>query len=322
MDDINTVDFVEARSLEIQCIEESINKSNKKTMLFQRLPFYKRRRNRNYDKKVKKFTYRKRDRHFLRTHNFYAKRFFMLKLEKTSIPITRRIKSSKFIYKSKDRGFLFDESFRGVFEYNLVDIESYDNKNICDDVVDQLLINSPLGVDEITVEKLRSLVDFTLLNKVQRFNNEYEVVVAERSIILVGKSISRLIPANFYSALSIINNNNLDLKNITINYNGRFKTNIICFSSDGIETNKILCLRQEVMNFWQFLISNKIIPICLNEIHRIYFESDQMSIYDNIKSNLFEKIEHKVNESIIMKYERTPISKRVSFDTGKLFLSG
>ncbi|KAL6121831.1 hypothetical protein NUSPORA_01202 [Nucleospora cyclopteri] len=118
--EINVADFVNARGKEIQSIEKSLEKSNKKSLIWQRMPFYKRRRNRCYIKKCrKKFTFRKTDRHFLRSHTFFAKRFFMLKIgEKFSIPLQRRLKSDSYIAKSMHRGFVMEESFRPVFVSN------------------------------------------------------------------------------------------------------------------------------------------------------------------------------------------------------------
>lgn len=341
MEDINAVEFVESRSLEIQSIEDSIKKSNKKTMLFQRVPFYKRRRNRNYDKKKsKKFTYRKRDRNFLRTHNFYAKRFFMLKLDKTGIPITRHIKSSKFIYKTKDQGFIFDESFRGVSEYLLSDILNYNNKlekcennNILNNESElvaydtisnnknSILKHYPLGIDEVSIDDLKNLVDFKILNKIQYLNNEFEAIITESSFFIIGKSIKNLNPVNYYCSFSILKNKNVNLQNLIKNFNVN-KKEVLHFLSfnNEIESEKILCKRNQVMELWQIFINNKIIPICLNEINRIYLESDKMSVYDNIKSNLFLKIEEKINEDIIKKFERTPKSKKMDFDLKKLFL--
>ncbi|ORD99976.1 hypothetical protein A0H76_2564 [Hepatospora eriocheir] len=112
-------EFVNSRSKEIKEIEKSIETKKKQSLIWQRLPHYKRRRNRNYDKRhTKKVKPRKKDRHVLRTHTYFAKRFFMLKLkDKLSIPLNRRVKSDKFIYKFSLRLLVFDESFRGVFEY-------------------------------------------------------------------------------------------------------------------------------------------------------------------------------------------------------------
>lgn len=120
---IDIVEFLKARSHEVEAIEKSIAVSHKQSLAWQRLPYYKRRRNRNFDRRLsKKFSHRPKDRHALRTHTYYAKRFFMLKLPAFSIPLRRRLKSMKYIYKSQSRGFVFDESFRGICVYRRAEV--------------------------------------------------------------------------------------------------------------------------------------------------------------------------------------------------------
>lgn len=310
--DINVIDFIEARSKEIQFIEESIKTTNKKTMLFQRLPFYKRRRNRNYDqRKSKKFSYRKKDRHFLRTHTYYSKRFFMLNLGKVSIPITRRIKSSKYIYKSQERGFVFDESFRGGTVYDKDYVLGLDAA--VDGYSGGAFIKShPLGARHISVRDLLSQVDLSRYNEVQSINNEYEAVVTKSSIILVGSVLcaeGRPLECVFSVMKHDCIDQVLDLKSVYKN------------SSGGLESYKIICKRSEAMDIYQRLVSCNVIPICLSEIHRLSLENDVLSVYDNVSSSLYQDIEAGVNSEIVSKYERTPKSKKQSYDLDKLYLS-
>lgn len=310
--DINVIDFIEARSKEIQFIEESIKSTNKKTMLFQRLPFYKRRRNRNYDQRMtKKFSYRKKDRHFLRTHTYYSKRFFMLSLGKVSIPITRRIKSSKYIYKSQRRGFVFDESFRGGAVYDKDYILGLDGSSSqCGS--ESILKTNPLGIDPTRVSDMLDRIDLSRHNEVQMIDNEYEVIVTESSIIMVGKVLhaeGRALECVF----SVLNHSGieqiLDLKSVYVN------------NSDGMESCKIICKRSEAMGIYQRLVNNNVIPICLSEIHRLSLENDAVSVYDNVSSSLYRSIEASVNAEIISKYNRTPKSKKQTYDLDKLYLS-
>ena len=365
-EDINTIELIEARSKEIQFIEESIKKSNKKTMLFQRLPFYKRRRNRNYDRrKSKKFSYRKKDRHFLRSHTFYAKRFFMLKLysekNKTilktdmdnqsvsskcqeqfklcdvdtdkyfennhkyndiSIPIKRRIKSSKYIYKSQDCGFLFDESFRGGFSYptdliiNLISKYQLNENQISKEIYFNEMIPT---LNKITLMDLSKSVNINLFNQVQTIDNAYEVIITKTEFYIIGAWIQdcdiSATPLN--GILSIFRKENYgfyELKNIK-------NMRIFPTSNNSIQSYKIICERSEIMQIFESLINNSIIPICLEEIYRISLENDTMTVYDNIKNNLFKIIEDSINREIIDKYNRTPKSKNVLKSTGDLYIT-
>lgn len=311
--DINVVDLVEARSKEIQLIEESIKATNKKTMLFQRLPFYKRRRNRNYDqRKSKKFSYRKKDRHFLRTHTYYSKRFFMLNLGKVSIPVARRVKSSKYIYKSQERGFVFDESFRGGAVYDKDYVLGLDDSG--DDHSDStcILESHPLGVNHISVRDLLSQVDLLRHNEVQSINNEYEAIITESSIVVVGK-VLRAGGRPLECVFSVLRHSGVGQ---VLSLKSTYKNN-----SGGLESYKILCRRSEAMEIYQKLVSNNIIPICLSEIHRLSLENDVLSVYDNVSSGLYRSIEAGVNAEIVSKYERTPKSKKQSYDLSRLYLS-
>ncbi|EQB60908.1 hydrolase (alpha beta hydrolase superfamily) [Vairimorpha apis BRL 01] len=85
-EEIKIEDFLNERTEDIQKLEKAINGSKKKSLLFQRLPFYKRRRTRsNIRKKMKRC--RKRQRHILKTHVWYAKRFKMIKINNISLPL-------------------------------------------------------------------------------------------------------------------------------------------------------------------------------------------------------------------------------------------
>lgn len=350
--DIDAIELIEARAKEIQFIEESIKKSNKKTMLFQRLPFYKRRRNRNYDKrKSKKFTYRKKDRHFLRTHTFYAKRFFMLKFETAnfnctdfsdasfnnspeascvvpnfkyndiSIPMKRRIKSSKYIYKSQDRGFLFDESFRGGFSYPtdlLVEQILKIRSESCQTSKKFCSIELLPSISQISLFSFASSIDLQKYDQVQCIENLYEVILTKEQIYIIGAwicdcSVSAHPLDGMVSIFKKEAYGFFELKNLK---------NLLIFpdKAGGIQTHKILCERSQMMSVFQSLSNNSIIPICLEEIYRLSYEHDQMTIYDNIKGNLFKMIENSINKEIVDKYNRTPKSKRTEICTDDLYL--
>ncbi|EJW02024.1 hypothetical protein EDEG_03521 [Edhazardia aedis USNM 41457] len=132
-DEIDSKSFIEARAAEIKYLEGKIKKSTKKSCLFQRQPFYKRRRlhsktkiSKNLNKRRKK----KQDHPYLRTHVWFAKRFEMVRLFGTFMPFKRRQKSDKFIYKSSKRGYIIDESYKSIrFYERLVKDKSIINDN-------------------------------------------------------------------------------------------------------------------------------------------------------------------------------------------------
>lgn len=351
---IDVIALIESRKKEIQSIEESILKTNKKSMLFQRLPFYKRRRNRNFDKRKKKFTFRKRDRHFLRTHNFYAKRFFMGKIEdslltkddkqtiysKMTIPLKRRIKSSKFIYKSlkSSIGFVFDESFRGGVEIYTSDISngvvriSTNNNDVVRTSTDDNSIgisanNNSVGITTAEIKKDMGLmspiliseylnkINMTKYNEVQSIDNLFEIIITkDRSFIIGAIPVDIKIIRPLETILTMMNCESFTLPN-----NG--KEMIFPNKGNMIESYKVLCNRNETMEVFQAIINKGLIPVCLEEIDRISLECDKMTVYDRIDTRLFKMIEEMKNKEIIEKYDRTPKGKRVEMNKEDLFIS-
>lgn len=291
---IDVAEFVKARSREIEAIEKSISVSHKQSLLWQRLPHYKRRRNRNYDKRTnRKFTRRKKDRHPLRTHTFYAKRFFMLKTASFSVPIRRRLKSAKYIYKSQGRGFIFDESFRGAYVYSR-----------CDAVAMR---------DDGALGAFVAKIDFGAEGVVQYIDNQYEAIVDGDRLIVVGRDIGD----NFIEKIEC-------LVSVMMKGSDQFDrcetARIYRSGGDALETHKIVCRRSEIMNIFQALTNSGLIPVCIEEIHRLSLENDRMTVYDNVGSSLYAEIENAVNGEIIAKYDRTPASKKQRYDLARLFL--
>lgn len=129
--ELDAVAFANERMEAIKEIEREIKKTKKNKMLFQCMPFHKRRRTASFDERrlpkalrrgsrfVKR---RKRARKWagteehLRTHVWFAKRFSMVKVWGTRLPNRRAHKSDKFIHCSlKTRGLLYDESYKKKF---------------------------------------------------------------------------------------------------------------------------------------------------------------------------------------------------------------
>lgn len=115
-DDINATNFVDARSFEIQKLEAELQTSRKKTMLFQRLPFHKRRRTRDKHVNKRRFSRRRNTRQREKLV-YYHKRFEMINLLGVYLPLQRREKSDSFIYKSEHRGYAWIEHYKKAFVY-------------------------------------------------------------------------------------------------------------------------------------------------------------------------------------------------------------
>ncbi|KAI5171796.1 hypothetical protein NEFER03_1101 [Nematocida sp. LUAm3] len=124
--EIYALECANKRGEEITRIEREIDGKRKKKMLFQTLPFHKRRRTASFDerrlpKKDRRGERNKRRRvkqrialspDKLRAHTWYSKRFCMYKNLDVFLPIKRNMKSDSFISAAiKTRGVLFDISY-------------------------------------------------------------------------------------------------------------------------------------------------------------------------------------------------------------------
>ncbi|KAH9386412.1 uncharacterized protein NEMAJ01_1308 [Nematocida major] len=128
--EIYSIDYANERGKEIQEIERSIAETKKNKMLFQALPFHKRRRTASFDERRLPRECRRGERNkrrrikqtvkdqetLLKAHTWYAKRFFMYKRSDMAVPFKRHSKSEGFIAKAlKTRGVLCDASYNKVF---------------------------------------------------------------------------------------------------------------------------------------------------------------------------------------------------------------
>lgn len=108
--EIDGKEFIKARRAELENLTKKISPTKKKKMLFQRLPYYKRRRLKSYKNT--------RRRGKCSSEIFFAKRFSMIELNNRKIAYKRLLKGEKFIYKSlkeQKRGYFMDMSFRRLF---------------------------------------------------------------------------------------------------------------------------------------------------------------------------------------------------------------
>jgi len=324
--EINPIGFVNERAKEIQAIEAAIDASRRKSMMFQRLPFYLRRRTRSHEKRSRRRkNVRRKDRHGLRTHTWYAKRFEMVKAWGTSIPFRRRLKSSKFIYKSQSRGYVFDESYKKAVVYERQSTLSF---------------ASVLGINLEMEDVIQTIV----------FGNAMlEVIVSEKYVVVISAEEESLKVctegmaehSRIECCLSIIKADEMFL-DIAIEESSRF-AKIYCNKrclrvEDAVdgevdrilyirsmsehESGKILVKRGQVMGLWQDMINAGMVPICVEELQRLAFENEYMVYpFDYPNSSLYKELERSCVDPVREKYERTPISKKMHIDTGLMYLA-
>ncbi|KAI5160240.1 hypothetical protein NEAUS03_0997 [Nematocida ausubeli] len=128
--EIYSIEYANARASEIKEIEKSICATKKNKMLFQIIPFHKRRRTASFDERRLPKECRRRARTkrrqikqsvkdqktLLKAHTWYAKRFEMYRRGSMFVPFKRHSKSEGFIAKAyKTRGVLCDISYNRVF---------------------------------------------------------------------------------------------------------------------------------------------------------------------------------------------------------------
>lgn len=298
-DEIDVQNFVNERESDIKILEKSINSSRKKTMLFQRLPFYRRRRTRsNFCKKQR--SVRQKRRHYLKTHVWYAKRFKMIKLDNVGIPIKRNQKSSKFIYKSQHRGFIFDESFK----------KSY----VC-------------FLNDTNLRQFN--INYNLINKVQLIQTEegyIEAIVTEKICILLlpmGMNCNFDVLAYFDCLISLIKINDEFIKDFYMDVDGAIENKTIFYveNINNYESGKLFLSSKDVMRIWLHFIKKGCIPICIEEMQRLALENDYMVYpFDDVHSKMFKMLEDAQNTEFINKYERTPKSKKTSINFEHLYI--
>lgn len=327
-ENIDIPEFVNARSREIEAIEKSLSVSHKKSLFWQKCPYYRRRRSRCFDQRKKKRTHRRKDRHFLRTHTYYAKRFFMLKLSYCSVPVSRRVKSSKFIYKSQSRGFLFDETFRRGYVYDREAVLTYlrSMRSVDDTGRDSCQPAVPYPVDahfapsSVTVDPAATAfvrIDFDKVGVVQEIQNCWSAVVTSSEVVVIGGSLPITPLRELECVIAVYRKSGYPFEELMA-IDG---VQVYPGEAGSIESHKIFCTRQNIMPVYQLLTDRHgFIPICLDEIHRIALENDQMTPYDNISTGLYREIETALNREIIDQYNRTPPSKRIAYDTSRLFI--
>lgn len=284
---INIADFIAARRHEIAQIEAAIRQTTKKSVLFQRLPHYQRRRNRSFDQRRRAVhTPRKKDRHCLHSHTFNAKRFFMLRLAHCAVPLRRRLKGDKFVYKAAHRGFFIDESFRGVREWPLGNADASSGgavsgatRGVCNGDVCDVLADGAV----------RFLVGGGLVDAAPQSHSCIAVVHGERVA-----GIAWPVPVHVFPQPPR--------------------------AAQLPETHRIVCAREHTMAVVQALLNAGLAPAGVEDIERLALESGTLCLYDWVGTRLYRAIEDARAREFEEKYARTPPAKRAAVDCTQLRL--
>ncbi|KAF7698647.1 hypothetical protein CDIK_1361 [Cucumispora dikerogammari] len=309
-EEIQVNDFLKERNDEINELIDSLDRK-KKTMEFQRLPFYKRRRTRSLIKKKRPKNKTTEKNNWLPMHVYFAKRFKMMKLNGWKVPLLRAQKSEKFIYKSAHRGFLWDEGF---MKLNIFKKDELISKNLIitreNVFVDCVLENQPVSYCKINNEMI--LFQSPLAT-------DYYVFT-----IFYGK---RLIPGkysicefkNMFSAEEL-NGNKISQSRqyLKQEYIGNFEMNEVTFHVIPTEYSfkyKIIFDIKLMKTVFNLFLKQGYIPISVNELFRISIESKIVLNLDKIDTDFYEKFEKAVYGDEQLKYERTPAGKKKNYKT-------
>lgn len=346
INEIDTTSFVDARSGEIKLLEEKIAQSTKKTQLFQRLPFHKRRRTKSKDTRKTPNKHKRRNKRkckaydfpMLKTHKWFAKRFKMIKLFNSALPYERTIKSDKFIYKSAHRGFIFDESYKKI---KVADIEKVNNSEfmnmiICNEDQDQKMSGFIGKIDFELIYEVKPVMEgCDYFFQICKTEKQIYVIYIENDW-LETRLDSNLFCHKVFASLSILKGTKLSKTGIyekfeAINtdngssidnfFAGRYD-NKYCFikSNDGdFETGKIFIDRNYTMLVWQFLHNSGYIPMSIKEILRLGTENSKFIFpFDYVQSEHYTEYEKCIVQPIKDKHDRTPKSKKVNYDKMKV----
>lgn len=325
-DDIDASNFVDARAAEIQKLEETIQNTRKKTQLFQRLPFHKRRRTKSCDSRRTPLKHTRRraakkvyEYPLLKTHVWFAKRFEMVHLFNSVLPLNRREKSDKFIYKSEERGYIFDESYKDIRVYERNEDKKFNNFSLYE--VHTIRIeddNDFLFCDFILTEKFLITVSYYSKLVDEYFCNFVKIADLD-CCLSVMKGSRHTFDSGIYQDLKRLESdidsfiiNLIEKKNETKDFLVPY---LIIPKKNDLETCKIFISRSNLMKIWQLFYNKGFIPISINELLRLSLENKKLIFpFDYPDNKLYKIYEESVFTKLKEKYERTPKSKRINYE--------
>ncbi len=271
MDEINSVDFVKARAEEMRAIEAALDTNRKKSLLFQRVPFHKRRRCRSRISRRRPRT--------PGLHAWHAKRFSMLRVFGAALPQTRFAKADSFVYKSAARGFVFCDADRraaafarsasGTARNAVVETEKYAI------AVSQRSDAAPTGAVADLGAPIRVIGDVLAAGVYK---------IANGAIVACAATIDDFVDAAAQKSAEF---------------------------SFAVAQATIFVAQRNLMPLWHALLAKGVVPVSIDELLRIGLESRSLVFpFDNVASADYAAYEDAVLRPVVEKYARTPLSKK------------
>lgn len=333
MQPIDTNDFIAKRSTEISEIDNYLKSRPKKTMPFQKLPHYKRRRTASFVPLRRRR--RKRIKHewtFL--HRFLAKRFKMVCFNGIKIPWIRYQKSDSLIHKGFN--FLYFTSLKcSIFDINKIDNSDIENCEIQKDEKELYFISEKNNFNCYKFDKENNFqINFHSQNNLYFQISNYLIVVKNihtasqmdkyKPLIETETVFILFKPKNeFAEHFSIVNCDNLERSENIIDLLNILTTKNYISDSHNLNIDQPIIMR--ICNTFpfmflfsknpkrqiQYLISNYNF-ISLSEYFRLSLEYKFITQLDLPCSNYreFEKI---ITIHECEKWWRTPSGKRKNF---------
>lgn len=287
---INSVEFVKARAEEIRRLEELIETTRKKTMLFQRLPFHKRRRCRS-------FRCRGRRPRTSGINSWLAKRFRMIKIYGTKLPLQRYAKSDSFIYKSFERGFLFYESHKKayVFEKGCFSFSAFECFNTERYTVVVSMDHVPCGMSPVGCldTPIAVMGNVCMARGVYATDRDMRSEWCE-----VAKTLDE------YIDCCVKSENNAASSHDAL---------VFAFveSLGTLEKGRIFVQKSHLMSLWQKMTLKGFIPVSIDELLRIGLETKTLVFpFDYAHTVFFREYERERMAPVVAKYNRTPVAKK------------
>lgn len=355
--EIDSLVYANNRMEEIKEIEAEIANRKQNKMLFQRLPFHKRRRTASFDERRLPREYRRASRlpkrkrkaaarrvggSFLRTHVWFAKRFSMVSLLDTKLPLKRRQKSDKFIHSAlKTRGVLYDESYRSIAlvprRLSEEDLPAQVSHSV-DFSRDGTLQNIFL-VEQGAIKEKGELCLF----------EELSIIIADGGDSLIVRELRKHLevvePGNRMSIYSLMGNQRVYHETGLFplpspsraapaaspagqrDAVGRFlrsrdkprsaKEEVCALflpSGQGAPAGKLVCYEETCMRLWERLVVRGIVPCSIAELFRVGTEKEQAVYpFDFLCTPMAREYWAQVRGEEKAAFERTPAGKRPIF---------
>ncbi|KAI5180960.1 hypothetical protein NEOKW01_1201 [Nematocida sp. AWRm80] len=333
--EINSLEYANERMNEIQEIEREIEKRKKNKMLFQLVPFHKRRRMASFDERRLPKEHRRAERNkrrraktkyrqkpsTLQTHVWHAKRFFMLKSVNIFLPHQRHSKSDSFIGKAiETRGVLNDISYWKVFIKkdrlsNRHKEDNNDSKTIANKskntIVNKSKDNNDVSIDLEVIKKGNNDClekEYKLYNRTEK--EIEEILIVEERNVNEYTEIANLCVLEVLGTQKKVPLENTNETSISISEMSTSTEYKYIYRSNG-SNSIILCNRASVMRVWQKCIVSGIVPGGIMDLFRIGLEKGKVPYPFGLPStNRGIDLITQTKQKHVAEIDRKPVGKR------------